>query len=59
MGKRVVLILEYDMGDYTEMEEDGIKISTDPKDWCESFFQADIFVCDMKIIGVKIIDDDQ
>lgn len=57
MSKRVILQLEYDMGDYTsEFDETG-SIRTDPEDWEESFQQTDVLVCDMKIVGVKIIDE--
>lgn len=52
----VTLILEYDMGDYADMLEDGNSIPTNPEEWGESFFQSDVFVCDMKIVGVKIGD---
>jgi len=52
--KHVILTLEYDMGDYSDMEEDGFEISTNPKDYEESFFQADVFIHDMEIVGVKI-----
>ena len=55
MATKVKLILEYDMGDYSDVEEEGGTISTNPKDYEESFYQGDIFTCDMNIIGVKII----
>lgn len=54
MEKRVVLTLEYDMGDYSEQEEDGQQISTDPNDYKESLLQSDVLVCDMKIVGARI-----
>jgi len=54
MKKHVILTLEYDMGDYSDMEEDGNKISTNPKDWGDSFCQADINLQDLDIVGVRI-----
>ena len=53
--KHIILILEYDMGDYSDMEEDGLKIPTDPKEYEESFFQSDALIHDMEIVGTKII----
>ena len=43
------------MGDYSDMEEDGLKIPTDPKEYEESFFQSDALIHDMEIVGTKII----
>ena len=54
MKKHVILTLEYDMGDYSDMEEDGNKISTNPEDWGDSFYQADINLQDLDIVGVRI-----
>lgn len=54
MAKHVILTLKYDMGDYSEREEVGLRISTNPKDYEESFYQGDIFTCDMEIVGVEI-----
>lgn len=48
--KRVELILKYDIGNY----EDDENLSNNPKDWEEFFYQSDILICDMDIIGVKI-----
>lgn len=53
MGKHVVLILERDMGDYSD-EEDGHPISTNPKDWEDSFYQSDAVLSDFDIVGVRI-----
>lgn len=52
--KRVILTLEYDMGDYSDREDDGMEISLRPEDYEETFQQADIFTCDMRIVGVRI-----
>ena len=57
MGKYVILTLEYCMGDYSDMEEDGYDIPTNPSDYEESFYQADICHTDMEIVGVRIIED--
>jgi len=56
IGKDVVLLLEYNMGDYSEMEEKGQDIPTAPNDigLQECFYQGDIDIQDMKIVGVKI-----
>jgi hypothetical protein len=56
MSKNVILILEYNMGDYSDMEEDGLTIPTDPEDngLNESFYQSDAMIHDMKIVGVRI-----
>ena len=56
MSKNVILILEYDMGDYSDMEEDGLTIPTDPNDvgLTECFYQSDALIHDMKIVGVRI-----
>ncbi len=57
MEKHVILTLEYDLGDYSyfeEMHEKERKLSTDPKDWFDSFFQADINMQDLDIVGVRI-----
>lgn len=60
MSKNVILILEYNMGDYSDMEEDGLTIPTNPKDagLNESFYQSDALIHDMKIVGVRIEDGD-
>lgn len=52
MEKHVILTLEYDLGDYSDYEER--KLSTDPKDWFDSFYQADINMQDLDIVGVRI-----
>jgi hypothetical protein len=56
MKKHLILTLEYDMGDYSEMEKDGYKIPTSPDDIGiqESFYQSDATLDDMKIVGVEI-----
>ena len=56
MAKHLIITLEYDMGDYSEMEDDGFEIPTDPEDigLNESFFQSDALIHDMKIVGTKI-----
>ncbi len=57
MGKHVIVTLEYDLGDYSDLEadyEEGRKLSTDPKDWEDSFYQADINLNDLDIVGVRI-----
>ena len=52
MKKRVILTLEYDMGEGEE--EDGSEVSTDIKIWKEIFYQGDVFPCDMEIKNVRI-----
>ena len=56
MAKNLIITLEYDMGDYLDMEEDGYEIPTDPKDVSlnESFYQSDALIHDMKIVGVRV-----
>jgi len=55
MKKHVILTLEYDMGDYYDYsDKDDNDIPLKPKDWEESFYQSDLFISDMKIIGVRI-----
>ena len=56
MGKHLILTLEYDMGDYSDMEEDGYEIPTDiyDKGLNESFIQSDISVRDMEIVGARV-----
>jgi len=56
MKKHVILTLEYDMGDYSELEEDGGKIPTDPKWYKEVYYQSGPLAVDMKIVGVRIED---
>lgn len=58
MKKHLILTLEYDMGDVSDIEEDGYEIPTDPSDvgLNELFFQGDILIRDMKIVGAKIKD---
>lgn len=46
---RVKVVLEYDMGEY---EEEDLPKSA--QDLAESFYQGDIIVSDMVIIGMKI-----
>ena len=50
----MILTLEYDMGDYSDREEDGQPLSSNHKDYEESFYQGDIFPCDMVIIGARV-----
>lgn len=54
MKKHVILILEYDMGDHSDIEEDGSQIPTDIDWWKEDFYQSDVLICDMDIKGVRI-----
>lgn len=54
-NKHIVLMLEYDMGDYSDMEEDGLEIPTDPKEYEDSFYQSDALIHDMKIVGTKLV----
>lgn len=56
MGKQVYLILEYDMGDYSDMEKEGLDIPTDPSFYRESFFQSGVNISDIAITGVRIIE---
>lgn len=52
--KHVVLILEYDLGDFSDMEVEGIKIPIRPEDYQELFDQSDILSDEMRIVGVDI-----
>lgn len=54
MSKHVILTLEYDLGDYSDREDDGEVISETAQDYEDSFFQSDVIVSDMKIVGVRI-----
>ena len=56
MAKHLIITLEYDMGDYSDMEEDGYEIPTDPNevDINESFFQSDALIHDMEIVGIRV-----
>ncbi len=60
MGKHVIVTLEYDLGDYSDLEVayleegEGRKLSTDPIDWGDSFYQSDINIQDLDIVGVRI-----
>ncbi|MDY6857333.1 MAG: hypothetical protein SWO11_22045 [Thermodesulfobacteriota bacterium] len=56
MAKHLIITLEYDMGDYSDMEEDGYEIPTDPNDvgLNESFFQSDALIHDMEIVGIRV-----
>ena len=56
MAKHVILTLEYDMGDYSDREEDGCEISTDPEYYKDSFYQSDIDPFEINIVGVRIDD---
>jgi hypothetical protein len=51
--KNVKLILEYDIGPYSEK---GHKLSKNPKDWVESFYQnyRNLDMVYIELIGVKI-----
>lgn len=57
MANHLIVTLEFDMGDYSDMEDDGLQIPTDPKDigLNESFYQGDATIRDMKIIGVRYV----
>lgn len=52
--RRVILTLTYDMGDYDDTESYGTPLSTDPKDWEESFYQCDLIQDDLQIVKVEI-----
>jgi len=56
MKKHLIITLEYDMGDYSEMEKDGLEIPTDPNDigLNESFFQSDALIHDMEIVSARV-----
>ena len=56
MEKHLIITLEYDMGDYSDMEDDGFEIPMAPDDigLNESFYQSDALIHDMKIVGTKI-----
>jgi len=58
MGKHLIIMLEYDMGDYSDMEGDGQEIPTDPNDvgLNESFYQGEASRHDMRIVGVRTED---
>lgn len=53
MKKHVILTLEYDMGDYSDLDDEG-GIPTDPKWYEETYYQSDALALDMKIISVRI-----
>ena len=55
MAKHLIITIEYDMGDYSDMEDEGEEIPTDPNDigLNESFFQSDASIHNMKIVGVR------
>ena len=46
MKKNVILLLEYNLGDYSEMEDDGYEIPINPNDegLNESFYQSDALI---------------
>ena len=54
MPKRVILVLEYDMGDYTNVLKDGRRISTNPRDYDDRFYQADINLQDLDVVSVRV-----
>ena len=54
MAKHVILTLKYDLGDYSDVEEDGEPISMNPQDYEETFHQADVLTGDMEIVGVEV-----
>jgi hypothetical protein len=56
MAKNVILILEYSVGDFSGMEEDGEEIPTDPNDWRDTFIQSDVDLSAMKVVGVRVED---
>lgn len=54
MANNVILVLEYDMGDYTiELKERG-EISTNPSDYEEVFYQSDVAHPDLIIKDVYV-----
>jgi hypothetical protein len=53
-GKHVILQLEYDLGDYSDVQREPGSISTNPEDYKEIFQQSDVLVCDMQIVGARI-----
>lgn len=55
MGNRVKLVLEVDMGDVIDFE--GYRISYQPEDWEELFYQSDLMANDMEIVGVKVVEE--
>jgi hypothetical protein len=52
--KHVILTLEYDLGDFSDIEADGGRISLDPKSYEDSFYQGDVYISEMDIVGVRI-----
>jgi hypothetical protein len=52
MSKHVILTLTYDLGEY----EDEALREMDPAAWQETFYQSDVFTCDMNIVGVNYVD---
>jgi len=56
MPKHLIITLEYDMGDYSDIEEGGHEIPIDPNDigLNETFFQSDALIHDMKIVGARV-----
>jgi hypothetical protein len=56
MAKEVILILELNIGDYSDAEEDWGEIPTDPEFWEESLIQGDWTNDELKIVGVRLED---
>lgn len=46
---RIKVVLEYDMGEY-DLED----VPKNPQDLAETFYQGDIIISDMVIIGMKV-----
>ena len=52
--KHVILILEYDLGNYSDMEEIYGKLSNCAEDYEDDFYNRHIEIDDLEIVGVKI-----
>ena len=57
MKRNVILTIEYNLGDYSDVESDGNFISRNPKDYEETFFQSDIDLSEMEIVAVRVEDE--
>ncbi len=54
MKKHVIVQLEYDLGDYSDIEEEGGEIPLKPMLWEDTFYQSDAVLSDMTIVGVRV-----
>ena len=52
---KLVLVLEWELGNVSEFEDDGVKLDLNHESWEETFYQADLIQSDFKVVGVKIV----